>query len=301
MKLALMCQNAGLYSHKRLVEAAVARGHEMDVVNHLKCYINITSHRPSVFYQGRDLPKYDAVIPRIGASVTFYGAAVLRQFEMMGVYPANESVAISRSRDKLRSLQLLARKGIGLPVTVFAHKTSNAEEVIKMVGGPPVVIKLLEGTQGIGVILGETEKAAESIIQAFGGVNANILVQEFIKEAGGEDIRCLVVGDKVVASMKRRGREGEFRSNLHRGGSAEKVKITPAERSTAISAARAMGLNICGVDMLRSNHGPVVMEVNSSPGLEGVETATGIDVAGLIIEFVEKNAKPDKTKTKGKG
>ncbi|MCB2096976.1 MAG: 30S ribosomal protein S6--L-glutamate ligase [Parvularculaceae bacterium] len=301
MKLALMCQNAGLYSHKRLVEAAVARGHEMDVVNHLKCYINITSHRPSVFYQGRDLPKYDAVIPRIGASVTFYGAAVLRQFEMMGVYPANESVAISRSRDKLRSLQLLARKGIGLPVTVFAHKTSNAEEVIKMVGGPPVVIKLLEGTQGIGVILGETEKAAESIIQAFGGVNTNILVQEFIKEAGGEDIRCLVVGDKVVASMKRRGREGEFRSNLHRGGSAEKVKITPAERSTAISAARAMGLNICGVDMLRSNHGPVVMEVNSSPGLEGVETATGIDVAGLIIEFVEKNAKPDKTKTKGKG
>jgi len=296
-----MCQNAGLYSHRRLVEAATARGHEIDVVNHLKCYINITSHRPSVFYQGRDLPKYDAVIPRIGASVTFYGTAVLRQFEMIGVYPANESVAISRSRDKLRSLQLLARKGIGLPVTVFAHKTSNAEEVIKMVGGPPVVIKLLEGTQGIGVILGETEKAAESIIQAFGGVNTNILVQEFIKEAGGEDIRCLVVGDKVVASMKRKGREGEFRSNLHRGGSAEKVKITPAERSTAISAARAMGLNICGVDMLRSNHGPVVMEVNSSPGLEGVEMATGIDVAGLIIEFVEKNAKPDKTKTKGKG
>ncbi|HNR78401.1 MAG TPA: 30S ribosomal protein S6--L-glutamate ligase, partial [Parvularculaceae bacterium] len=290
MKLVLMCQNAGLYSHRRLVEAATARGHEIDVVNHLKCYINITSHRPSVFYQGRDLPKYDAVIPRIGASVTFYGTAVLRQFEMIGVYPANESVAISRSRDKLRSLQLLARKGIGLPVTVFAHKTSNAEEVIKMVGGPPVVIKLLEGTQGIGVILGETEKAAESIIQAFGGVNTNILVQEFIKEAGGEDIRCLVVGDKVVASMKRKGREGEFRSNLHRGGSAEKVKITPAERSTAISAARAMGLNICGVDMLRSNHGPVVMEVNSSPGLEGVEMATGIDVAGLIIEFVEKNA-----------
>ena len=301
MKLALMCQNAGLYSHRRLVEAAAARGHEIEVINHLKCYINITSHRPSVHFQGRDLPKYDAVIPRIGASVTFYGTAVLRQFEMMGVYPANESVAISRSRDKLRSLQLLARKGIGLPVTVFAHKTSNAEEVIKMVGGPPVIIKLLEGTQGIGVILGETERAAESIIQAFGGVNTNILVQEFIKEAGGEDIRCLVVGEKVVASMKRKGREGEFRSNLHRGGSAEKIKITPAERSTAISAAKAMGLNVCGVDMLRSNHGPVVMEVNSSPGLEGVETATGVDVAGLIIEFVEKNARPDKTKTKGKG
>ena len=301
MKLALMCQNAGLYSHKRLVEAAVARGHEMDVVNHLKCYINITSHRPSVFYQGRDLPKYDAVIPRIGASVTFYGTAVLRQFEMMGVYPANESVAISRSRDKLRSLQLLARKGIGLPVTVFAHRTSNAEEVISLVGGAPVVIKLLEGTQGIGVVLGETQKAAESIIQAFGGVNTNILVQEFIKEAGGEDIRCLVVGDKVVASMKRKGKEGEFRSNLHRGGSAESVKITPAERSTAISAAKALGLNVCGVDMLRSNHGPVVMEVNSSPGLEGVEKATGVDVAGLIIEFIEKNAVPNKTKTKGKG
>lgn len=301
MKLALMCQNAGLYSHRRLVEAATARGHEIEVVNHPKCYINITSHRPSVHYQGRDLPRYDAVIPRIGASVTFYGTAVLRQFEMMGVYPANESVAISRSRDKLRSLQLLARKGIGLPVTVFAHKTSNAEEVIKMVGGAPVVIKLLEGTQGIGVILGETERAAESIIQAFGGVNTNILVQEFIKEAEGEDIRCLVVGEKVVASMKRKGREGEFRSNLHRGGSAEKIKITPAERSTAISAAKAMGLNVCGVDMLRSNHGPVVMEVNSSPGLEGVETATGVDVAGLIIEFIEKNAEPNKTKTKGKG
>lgn len=301
MKLALMCQNPSLYSHRRLVEAATARGHEIEVINHLKCYINITSHRPTVHFQGRDLPKYDAVIPRIGASVTFYGTAVLRQFEVMGVYPANESVAISRSRDKLRSLQLLARKGIGLPVTVFAHRTSNAEEVIKMVGGAPVVIKLLEGTQGIGVILGETQKAAESIIQAFGGVNTNILVQEFIKEAGGEDIRCLVVGDKIVASMKRKGREGDFRSNLHRGGSAEKIKITPAERSTAISAARAMGLNVCGVDLLRSNHGPVVMEVNSSPGLEGVETATGIDVAGLIIEFIEKNAKPDKTKTKGKG
>jgi ribosomal protein S6--L-glutamate ligase len=301
MKLALMCQNGALYSHQRLIEAAKKRGHDIDVVNHLKCYINITSHRPSVHYQGRDLPRYDAVIPRIGASVTFYGTAVLRQFEVMGVYPLNESVAISRSRDKLRSMQLLARKGVGLPVTVFAHKTSVAEDVIRMVGGPPVIIKLLEGTQGIGVVLGETQRAAESIIQAFGGVNTNILVQEFIKEAGGEDIRCLIVGDKVVASMKRKGKEGEFRSNLHRGGSAEGVKITPAERSTAISAAKAMGLNVCGVDMLRSNHGPVVMEVNSSPGLEGVEMATGVDVAGKIIEFIEKNAEPGKTKTKGKG
>lgn len=301
MKLALMCRNPGLYSHKRLVEAAKARGHDIDVIDHLRCYINITSHRPSVRYQGADLPRYDAVIPRIGASVTFYGTAVLRQLEVIGVYPANESVAITRSRDKLRSLQLLARKGIGLPVTVFAHKTSNAEEVVNLVGGPPVIVKLLEGTQGIGVVLGETQRAAESIIQAFGGVNTNILVQEFIKEAGGEDIRCLVVGDKVVASMMRKGKEGEFRSNLHRGGSADKVKITPAERSTAISAAKAMGLNVCGVDMLRSNHGPVVMEVNSSPGLEGVEKATGADVAGKIIEFIEKNAQPHKTKTKGKG
>lgn len=301
MKLALMCRNAALYSHRRLVEAAETRGHEIDILDHLRCYINITSHRPTVRYRGEALPMYDAVIPRIGASVTFYGTAVLRQFEMMGVYPLNESVAISRSRDKLRSLQLLARKGIGLPVTVFAHRTSNAEEVITLVGGPPVVIKLLEGTQGIGVVLGETQKAAESIIQAFGGVNTNILVQEFIKEAGGEDIRCIVVGEKVVASMKRKGREGDFRSNLHRGGSAEKVKITPAERSTAVSAAKAMGLNVCGVDMLRSNHGPVVMEVNSSPGLEGIEKATGADVAGQVIEFIEKNAKFGKTKTKGRG
>jgi ribosomal protein S6--L-glutamate ligase len=301
MKLALMCQNGALYSHRRLVEAAHKRGHEIDIVNHLKCYINITSLRPTMFYQGKSLPTYDAVIPRIGASVTFYGTAVLRQFEMMGVYPLNESVAISRTRDKLRSLQLLARKGVGLPVTVFAHKTSNAEEVVNMVGGPPVIIKLLEGTQGIGVILGETKGAAESIIQAFGGVNTNILVQEFIKEAQGEDIRCIVIGGRVVAAFKRRGKEGEFRSNLHRGGSAEKVKITAGERSTAIAAAKAMGLNACGVDMLRSNHGPVVMEVNSSPGLEGVETATGVDVAGLMIEFIEKNAEPGKTQTKGKG
>ena len=301
MKLALMCRNADLYSHRRLVEAAETRGHDIDVVDHLRCYINITSHRPSVRYKGDDLPVYDAVIPRIGASVTFYGTAVLRQFEMMGCYPVNESVAISRSRDKLRSLQLLARKGIGLPVTVFAHRTNRADEILEMIGGAPVVIKLLEGTQGIGVVLGETEKGAESIIQAFGGVNTNILVQEFIKEAGGEDIRCVVIGEKVVASMKRKGKEGDFRSNIHRGGSAEKIKITPEERSTAVRAARAMGLNFCGVDLLRSNHGPVVMEVNSSPGLEGIEGATGVDVAGQVIEFIEKNAKFGKTQTRGKG
>ena len=301
MKLALMCRNAALYSHKRIVEAARERGHEIDVVDHLRCYINITSHRPSVRYRGEELPFFDAVIPRIGASVTFYGTAVLRQLEMMGVYPVNESVAISRSRDKLRSLQLLARKGIGLPVTVFAHRTSRADEILEMIGGAPVIIKLLEGTQGIGVVLGETQKAAESIIQAFAGANTNILVQEYIKEAGGEDIRCIVLGEKVVATMKRKGKEGDFRSNLHRGGTASKVKITPQERATAIGAAKAMGLNFCGVDMLRSNHGPVVMEVNSSPGLEGMEKATGIDVAGLLIEFIEKNAKPGKTATRGKG
>jgi ribosomal protein S6--L-glutamate ligase len=301
VKLALMCQQPELYSHQRLLAAARARGHEIDIVNHVKCYINITSNSPGVRYQGRDLPKYDAVIPRIGASVTFYGCAVLRQFEVMGVYPLNESVAITRSRDKLRSMQLLAKKGVGLPVTVFAHKTSDPEDLIEMVGGPPVIIKLLEGTQGIGVVLGETRGAAVSIIQAFGGVDTDILVQEYIKEAKAEDIRCLVVGGKVVAAMKRKGKEGEFRSNLHRGGSAEAIKISGSERETALAAAKAMGLNVCGVDMLRSNHGPVVMEVNSSPGLEGVEKATGVDVAGKIIEFIEKNAEPGKTKTKGKG
>ncbi|MEL7489983.1 MAG: 30S ribosomal protein S6--L-glutamate ligase [Pseudomonadota bacterium] len=301
MKFALLCRNPDLYSHVRLVEAAEARGHTMDVIDHLRCYINITSHRPSVRYRGEKLPVYDAVIPRIGASVTYYGTAVLRQLEVMGVYPVNESVAITRSRDKLRSMQLLARKGVGLPVTVFAHRTNRADEILDELGGAPVIIKLLEGTQGIGVVLGETAKGAESIIQAFGGVKTNILVQEFIKEAGGEDIRCLVVGGKVVASMKRKGKDGDFRSNLHRGGTAEPVKITPQERSTAIMAAKIMGLNVCGVDMLRANHGPVVMEVNSSPGLEGVEKATGLDVAGKIIEFVEKNAQPNKTKTKGKG
>jgi len=283
------------------MEAAVERGHEIDVINHLRCYVNIMSHRPQIHYQGNILPKYDAVIPRIGASVTFFGTAVLRQFEMMGVYPVNESVAISRSRDKLRSLQLLSRKGIGLPVTLFAHRTGNADELLDIIGGAPVVIKLLEGTQGIGVVLGETHDAAASIIQAFGGVKTNILIQEFVKEANGEDIRCLVVGDKVVASMRRKGKEGDFRSNLHRGGSAETIKITSTERQTAVSAAKIMGLNVCGVDLLRSNHGPVVMEVNSSPGLEGVEKATGIDVAGKIINFIELKAAPNKTRTRGRG
>ncbi|MDH3474123.1 MAG: 30S ribosomal protein S6--L-glutamate ligase [Rhodospirillales bacterium] len=301
MKIAMMARNPNLYSHKRLVEAAQQRGHSMDIINTLQCYMNITSHRPELRYKGEKLTGYDAVVPRIGASVTFYGLAVLRQFEMMGVYPLNESVAIGRSRDKLRSLQLLARDGIGLPVTGFANSAKFADDVIKVAGGAPVIIKLLEGTQGIGVVLGETHNSAKSVIEAFGGAKINILVQEFIKEAGGMDIRCLVVGDKVVAAMKRQGAEGDFRSNLHRGGSADTIKITPEERSTAVRSAKAMGLNVCGVDMLRSNHGSVVMEVNSSPGLEGVERATGIDIAGKIIEFLEKNAKPFKTKTRGRG
>lgn len=301
MKIAVMTQNTKLYSSKRLIEAAKERGHEIEPVKTLRVTINIASHRPSLFYNGEMLEGFDAVIPRIGASITFYGMAVLRQFEMMGVFPLNESVAIGRSRDKLRSLQLLSRRGIGLPVTAFAHDTKRSSEVIEMAGGPPVVIKLLEGTQGIGVVLGETMQSAKSVIEAFRGVNVNILVQEFIKESKGTDIRAIVVGGRVIAAMQRTGSGEDFRSNLHRGGSAKIIKITPEERSTAIRSAKIIGLNVCGVDMLRSNHGPVVMEVNSSPGLEGIEGATGIDVAGKIIEFLEKNAAPGKTRTRGKG
>ncbi|MGH7202232.1 MAG: 30S ribosomal protein S6--L-glutamate ligase [Planctomycetaceae bacterium] len=301
MKIAILSRKSSLYSTRRLKEAGEQRGHRMMTVDYLRCYMNIAAHRPQVMYQGRSLDDFDAVIPRIGASYTFYGTAVVRQFEMMGVFPANESIAISRSRDKLRCLQLLARKGIGLPVTGFAHSTKDIEGLINTVGGAPLVIKLVEGTQGIGVILAENRKAAEAVIEAFRGLHANILVQEYIKEAGGSDVRCLVVGERVVASMRRQAPEGEFRSNLHRGGAAEKIKLTPEERSIATRAAKAMGLNIAGVDILRSNHGPVVMEVNSSPGLEGIETATGVDVAGKIIEFLEKNAVRGKTRTRGKG
>jgi len=301
MKIAMLARNANLYSHKRLVEAAEERGHTMDIISTLRCYMSIASRRPTVYYNGEKLPKYDAVIPRIGASVTFYGLAVLRQFEMMGVYPLNESVAIGRSRDKLRSLQLLARDGIGLPVTIFAHDPKQTDEVLNLSGGAPLVVKLLEGTQGIGVVLADTNRSAKSVVEAFRGAGVNILVQEFIKEAGGTDIRALVVGGKVVAAMKRTGSSDDFRSNLHRGGSAVAAKISPEERVTATRAAKSMGLNVCGVDMLRSNHGPVVMEVNSSPGLEGVEKATGKDIAGSIIEFMEKQAKPGKTKTRGQG
>jgi ribosomal protein S6--L-glutamate ligase len=301
MKIAILSQGPNLYSTRRLVEAAEERGHETQIINALRCYMNITSNNPQIHYKGELLEGFDAVIPRIGASITFYGTAVLRQFEMMGVYPLNESVAITRSRDKLRSLQLLSRKGIGLPVTGFAHSPDDVEDLLASVGGAPVVIKLLEGTQGVGVVLAETHSAAESVIQAFNGLKANILVQEFIKEAKGADIRCFVVAGKVVAAMKRQGKEGEFRSNLHQGGSATIIKITPEERMTAVRAAKAMGLNVCGVDLLRSNHGPVVMEVNSSPGLEGIESSTSKDIAGQIIEFIEKNAKVNNTRTRGKG
>lgn len=301
MRIAILSRNKKLYSTKRLVEAGEERGHQIDVIDTLQCYMDITKSRPMVHYRGQELPSYDAIIPRIGASITFYGTAVVRQFEMMGTFSVNESVAISRSRDKLRSLQLLSRKGVGLPRTGFANKSNDIKDLIKTVGGAPLVIKLLEGTQGIGVVLAENNKNAEAIIEAFMGLQANILVQEFIKEAGGADIRCFVVGDRVVAAMKRQGAEGEFRSNLHRGGSAKLIRLSKEERATAVAAAKVMGLGVCGVDILQSNHGPVVMEVNSTPGLEGIETSTGKDVAGLIYQHIEKNAKPFKTKTRGKG
>nr|WP_170541352.1 30S ribosomal protein S6--L-glutamate ligase [Ruegeria arenilitoris] len=301
MKIAMLARNANLYTHRRLKEAAEERGHQLDIIDTLRCYMNIATRRPEIYYNGEKLTGYDAVIPRIGASVTFYGTAVLRQFEMMGVYPLNESVAIGRSRDKLRSMQLLARDGVGLPVTTFAHDPKQTDEVLRLAGGAPIVIKLLEGTQGIGVVLADTDRSAKSVVEAFRGAGVNILLQEFIKEAGGTDIRAIVVGGKVVAAMKRTGAEGDFRSNLHRGGSAKVVKLTPEERATAVRAAKSMGLNACGVDMLRANHGAVVMEVNSSPGLEGVEKATALDIAGKMIEFLEKNAKAGATKTKGKG
>jgi ribosomal protein S6--L-glutamate ligase len=283
------------------MDAGTQRGHEIVPIDYLRCYMNITSRRPELRYQGELLTGFDAVIPRIAASHTFYGLAVLRQFEMMGVFPLNESVAIGRSRDKLRSLQLLARDGVGLPVTAFTNDAGRTEEIIKMVGGAPVVVKLLEGTQGIGVVLGETHKSAKSVIEAFHGAQLAILVQQYVKEASGRDLRVFVIGGKAIAAMQRTGAPGEFRSNLHRGGHAEAVKITSEERKTAILAARSMGLNVCGVDLLRANSGPAVMEVNSSPGLEGIEQSTNVDVASKIVEFLEKTARPGHTRTKGKG
>ena len=292
MKIAILSRDSSLYSTRRLREAGEARNHTVEVIDYLRCYMNITAHNPQVLYQGKQLKDFDAIIPRIGASNTFYGTAVVRQFEMMEVFTTNTSQAILRARDKLHCLQILSKEGIGLPITGFAHSTKDIEGLVGIVGGAPLVIKLLEGTQGIGVVLTETYQAATSVIEAFRGLNANILVQEFIAEAKGADIRCFVVNNKVVASMKRQGAPGEFRSNLHRGGNAKRIKLTPEERSTAVRAAKSMGLRVAGVDLLRSNHGPVVMEVNSSPGLEGIEKATEIDVSGKIIEFLEKKLFP---------
>jgi ribosomal protein S6--L-glutamate ligase len=296
MKIVILSRKPSLYSTRRLREAGEERGHDVTVIDYLRCYMNITAHKPQVIFGGQPITGVDAIIPRIGASQTFYGTAVVRQFEMMGVATANSSIAISRSRDKLRCLQLLSRRGIGLPVTGFAHATKDVTGLIHAVGGPPLVVKLLEGTQGIGVVLAETAKAAESVIEAFRGLDANILVQEFIKEAAGSDLRCFVVGDRVVAAMKRIAPRGEFRANLHRGGRSEQVKLTPEERKIAIRAAREMQLRVAGVDLLRSRHGPVVVEVNSSPGLKGIEETSGIDVASKIIEFLERHAKRPKPK-----
>jgi len=300
MKIGILSRDAKLYSTKRLVEAAEQRGHEVQTVDVLKCYMNITANQPSVHYK-KQILKFDAIIPRIGASVTAYGTAVLRQFEVSGVYSVNESIAISRSRDKLRAHQLLARKGVGMPITGYAHSADATDDLISFVGGAPLIVKLMESTHGQGIVLAETEKAAEGVINAFRGLNANFLVQEYIKESGGSDIRCFVVGERVVAAMMRTAKEGDFRSNLHRGGTASVVKLLPEERALAIKAAKVMGLNVAGVDLIRSEHGPLVLEVNSSPGLEGIERVTRKDVADMIIEHIEKDSLKGVNKTRGKG
>lgn len=292
MKLAILSRRKDIYSTRRLREAAEERGHETFVLDYLRCHMNISADEPSIYYKGRKLPLFDAIIPRIGTSRTFYGTAVVRQFETIGTFSINSSLSITRSRDKLRSLQLLSKKGIGLPITGIAHSVHDVGRLIKLVGGPPLVVKLVEGTQGVGVVLVETQEAAYSVIEAFMGLNANIIIQEFIKEAQGADIRCFVIGDQVVAAMKRQAEPGDFRSNIHQGGTAEVIKISRAERETAIKAAKIMGLKMAGVDLLRSKRGPLLMEVNSSPGLEGIETATNKDIATLIIKHIEKNAKP---------
>lgn len=289
MKIVILSRNAELYSTRRLVEAARQKGHEALVVDHLKCNIVIEKKKPSIYYQGELLEDVDAVIPRIGASVTFYGTAVVRQFEMMKVFTAVESQALIRSRDKLRSLQIMARAGVGLPKTVFTNYSKDVDQVVSSVGGAPLVIKLLEGTQGLGVVLAETENAAKSIIEAFNGLKARVIAQEFIEEAGGADIRAFVVEGNIVGAMKRQGKKGEFRSNLHRGGTASIVELSEEERNTALKATRVLGLGVAGVDMLQSKHGPLVIEVNSSPGLEGIEGATGKDIAREIISYVERN------------
>ncbi|SDL16047.1 ribosomal protein S6--L-glutamate ligase [Catalinimonas alkaloidigena] len=297
MKIAILSRNASLYSTRRLVEAARKRGHHAEIIDHLKCDLIAEQKNPTIYYRGRYLNDFDAVIPRIGASVTFYGSAVVRQFEMMKVFTAVESQALIRSRDKLRSLQILSRAGLGLPKTVFTNYSKDVDHIIEQVGGAPLIIKLLEGTQGLGVVLADNQKAAKSVIEAFNGLKARIIVQEFIKEAKGADIRAFVVDGEVVGAMKRQAKEGEFRSNLHRGGSAEVIKLSRAEKSAAIKAASAMGLGVAGVDMLQSARGPLILEVNSSPGLEGIEKATGVDVAGKIVEYLERNRAKHKKKS----
>ncbi|MCL9646243.1 30S ribosomal protein S6--L-glutamate ligase [Pantoea eucrina] len=292
MKMALLTRDSTLYSSQRLRAAAEARGHQIAMIDPLSCYMNINAALPAVHYQGEILGHFDAVIPRIGTATTFYGTAVLRQFELLGSYPLNESVAITRARDKLCSLQLLAREGIDMPVTGIASSPDDTGDLIRMVGGAPLVVKLVEGTQGIGVVLAETRQAAESVIDAFRGLNAHILVQEFIKEARGRDIRCLVIGDRVVAAIGREAKEGEFRSNLHRGGTAHPVTISDRERDIAIKAAATLGLAVAGVDILRAGRGPLVMEVNASPGLEGIEGCTGLDIATMMIDWIEQHACP---------
>ena len=292
MKMALLTRDSTLYSSQRLRAAAEARGHQIAMIDPLSCYMNINAALPAVHYQGEILGHFDAVIPRIGTATTFYGTAVLRQFELLGSYPLNESVAITRARDKLRSLQLLAHEGIDMPVTGIASSPDDTGDLIRMVGGAPLVVKLVEGTQGIGVVLAETRQAAESVIDAFRGLNAHILVQEFIKEARGRDIRCLVIGDRVVAAIGREAKEGEFRSNLHRGGTAHPVTISDRERDIAIKAAATLGLAVAGVDILRASRGPLVMEVNASPGLEGIEGCTGLDIATMMIDWIEQHACP---------
>jgi ribosomal protein S6--L-glutamate ligase len=289
MKIVVLSRNPHLYSTSRLVEAGVKRNHEMLVLDHTKCDLLIEKRKPQIFYKGNPIEGVDAVIPRIGASVTFYGTAVVRQFEMMKVFTATESQALVRSRDKLRSLQILSRAGLGLPKTAFTNYSKDVKSVIKNVGGAPCVIKLLEGTQGVGVVLAENQNAAESVLEAFNGLKARVIVQEFIKEAGGADIRAFVVDGVVVGAMKRQGKEGEFRSNLHRGGTAQIIELTDEEENAALKAAKVLGLGIAGVDMLQSKKGPLIMEVNSSPGLEGIEGATGKDIASAIIRYIERH------------
>lgn len=301
MNIAILSRRPRLYSTRRLFEAGKARGHNMRIIDPLRCYMSNRSQTPAIHYKGENIGEFEAVIPRIGASITFYGAAVLRQFEMMGVFATNESIAITRSRDKLRAIQLLSRRGVGVPTTGFAHSPDQIDDLIQMVGGTPLIIKLLEGTQGVGVVLAETNNAARSVIEAFLNLKAHFIVQEYIKEAGGSDIRCFVLNDEVIACMQRNAKPGEFRSNLHRGGYAKLIKITDEERQMAVRVTKIMGLNIAGVDIIRSNRGPLIIEVNSSPGLAGIESASKIDIATKIIMFIEDNALTHPSKERGAG